>query len=942
MGQVTLASGLNFDVTLDSLTNHNTSAYAAYDQANFPANFGTTTWVSQDGTTMPVDPTKMDESLNPVTPGHVSKTDVHTLIPGRPDLRWFAHATPWFGSSSHINIGLTNNTAAYVAAMITDMKNRGFNGVIIDWYGEGNGTDGVVQKIKAYLAGIPGNTFTYIIMIDKGVQGGLNTNNLAAQIQYCQSQYFTDPNYEHEPLTNGEPILMFFGVRSAIGAAAMTDLKAETGGHMVWVEQGTSYLSESWEDESFQWTDSFTSGVNTNDPFNLSAVTSEFTTIRNSGKKAFGAMCSQFNGTLTKSVSWSMGKYLPGSNGLCEVARAGVINSAIPPNMTRMQWATWSDWEEGTEVEAGIDNDFALTGQIVASNLLSWTITAGDERTIDHYEIYASSNGMTAAFLGSVPTGTYQTNLAAAGLVAGSYQLYVDAIGKPCIRDHLSPPVAYVSSAVPVVVTDLSPLSQTVWQGDPVSFTVLAGGEPPLSYQWTVNGQTIAGATNATYSFAALAGTNGYQVLVSNGQGSAESSTGTVEGVAGTFLNPANYNRMKITFSGYTNAETLLDFPVLVQLGTNIPGFSYAQFASPGNGADLRFTAANGRELPFEIDTWNPAGESLIWVQVPSISGSNDAITVNWGNAADSAIQPWTTNGTVWTTLNDSNDFTLVYHLGQSGFPFTDSTLKYPANAGVAPPLTAGIIGNGNAFNGASQFLDAGLVNLAKTFTVSAWINIAPAANSEQTIWCNKSGGWNVAGFDFYVNSYKTNDGLVYFDSADGVGGDVSPRTAAHAVTFGQWHLLTGTMDGVNGAVHIYVDGVDKTIDTGVDTAFQTTNYVRCASLLTGTPGATGNLYFDGSMDETRIEDRVRSAAWVWASWATVADSAFATYGPVAPPTVTLHCQWISGQLVLTWTTGTLQSAPEITGPYTDISGATNSYTFVPSLARQYFRVRVR
>src|SRR6185312_14690090 len=77
--------GINFNLTLASLTNHNTSANAAYNQANFGANFGTTTWVNQNGTTMAVDPAKMDESLNPITPGHVSKMDVHTLIPSRPD-----------------------------------------------------------------------------------------------------------------------------------------------------------------------------------------------------------------------------------------------------------------------------------------------------------------------------------------------------------------------------------------------------------------------------------------------------------------------------------------------------------------------------------------------------------------------------------------------------------------------------------------------------------------------------------------------------------------------------------------------------------------------------------------------------------------------------------------------------------------------------------------
>jgi hypothetical protein len=164
--QANVLLALDFSIPLASLANHHTSAYSAYNQANFAANFGTTSWVSQSGATMTVDPSKVDESLNPITPGHVSKTDVHSLIPSRPDLRWFAHATPWFGSPSHINIGLNNNTTAYVAAMITDMKNRGFNGVVIDWYGQGHSTDGVTQKIKSYLASLTNNTFTYIIMVE--------------------------------------------------------------------------------------------------------------------------------------------------------------------------------------------------------------------------------------------------------------------------------------------------------------------------------------------------------------------------------------------------------------------------------------------------------------------------------------------------------------------------------------------------------------------------------------------------------------------------------------------------------------------------------------------------------------------------------------------------------------------------------------------------------
>jgi hypothetical protein len=947
MAQATTVFGLSFNVTLASLTNHNTSAYSNYTQNTYGANFGTTSWINQNGTTMVIDPSKMDESLNPITPGHVSHTDVHTLIPSRPDLRWFANGTCWFGESAHISIGVNNNTTAYVAAMISDLESRGFNGLIFSWYGKGDQSDNVALKVQSFLASSSNTNknFHFIIMAVFGnFHGGESVSNLQANITYCQNQYFSDPNYEHDPVTNGHPILMFFDVRSStyMSAADMENIKAATDPNAIWVDEHTGHINEPWVNMTYQWTDDFPTGVNASDPFNLSAVTNNFATIKaHPSQQAFGAMCGHFNGTLTKSVGWSEGKYLPCSNGLCEVVRAATINSVIPTNMTRMQWATWSDWEEGTEVESGIENYFALTTQMNTSNVLSWTITAGDERTIDHYEIYAATNGGNAAFLCSVPAGrVHQTNLSQVGLTSGSYQLYVDAVGKPCIRDHMSPPVSYNISAGPFVTSDVQPLFQTVWQGDPVTFSVVGGGVAPLSYQWTLNGQNIAGATNTAYSFDALAGTNFYEVTLTNSLGSVNSSTGIVVGVAGTFLNASNnYYGMRITFSGYTNVGSLLDFPVLVRLSTNIPGFSYAQFVSPGTGADIRFTSETGRELPFQIDQWNPAGESLVWVQVPLITSTNGYITAYWGNPADSAMQPCNTNGATWTTLSGSNNFLVVYHLSQGGFPYADATLQHPAASGVAPVSTNGMIGYGCAFNGTSQFLDAGLVQIGKTFTLSAWVNIASVAMSEQTIWCNKQGGWNTAGFDFYVNTYQTNDGKIYFDTADGVGGNVSPRTAAHAVSFGQWHLLTSTTDGVNGAVHVYLDGVDQTINTGVDTAFQATNYVRCGSLLTGT---TGTLCFNGLMDEARIESGVRSSAWVWASWATVADSAFANYMSIVPAVVILHCQATSGQLVLTWLAGTLQSAPTVTGPYTDMTGVASPYILVPSGAQQYFRVRVQ
>ena len=54
---------------------------------------------------------------------------------------------------------------------------------------------------------------------------------------------------------------------------------------------------------------------------------------------------------------------------------------------------------------------------------------------------------------------------------------------------------------------------------------------------------------------------------------------------------------------GYAGSSTLNQFPVLLTFDSGITGFSYNSLASATAG-DLRFYAANGEELPYEIETW--------------------------------------------------------------------------------------------------------------------------------------------------------------------------------------------------------------------------------------------------------------------------------------------------------------------------------------------------
>jgi hypothetical protein len=80
----------------------------------------------------------------------------------------------------------------------------------------------------------------------------------------------------------------------------------------------------------------------------------------------------------------------------------------------------------------------------------------------------------------------------------------------------------------PTLATDLSPPVFRVTTGSQVNLSPVATGSLPLQYQWFNQSGPISGATNASYLFNALPGTNSYYVAVTNAYGGLVSSTGIV------------------------------------------------------------------------------------------------------------------------------------------------------------------------------------------------------------------------------------------------------------------------------------------------------------------------------------------------------------------------------------------------------------------------------
>lgn len=172
------------------------------------------------------------------------------------------------------------------------------------------------------------------------------------------------------------------------------------------------------------------------------------------------------------------------------------------------------------------------------------------------------------------------------------------------------------------------------------SYTVKRGASGDGPFSTIASGITTTSYADATAAFGT---TYYYVVTATNTTGESDNSN-----VASTAL-PSNdatiWNNAamsawshgaRIAFPGYTGSETLTNFPMLVRLdATNVPGFSYAQMAF-ASGADLRFTDAAGAELSYEIELWNPAGTSLVWVKVPSLA-KGGSIVAYWGNPTASA-----------------------------------------------------------------------------------------------------------------------------------------------------------------------------------------------------------------------------------------------------------------------------------------------------------------
>jgi hypothetical protein len=135
------------------------------------------------------------------------------------------------------------------------------------------------------------------------------------------------------------------------------------------------------------------------------------------------------------------------------------------------------------------------------------------------------------------------------------------------------------SSSMPTIPSiTTQPASQSVAVGQTATFTVVAAGDAPLSYQWRKSGANVAGATSASYITPATAVADSgstFDVVVSNAAGSVTSTAATL--TVGAAAASANVD---VTTYHYDNLRTGQNIVESILTTTNVTQAKFGKLGS--------------------------------------------------------------------------------------------------------------------------------------------------------------------------------------------------------------------------------------------------------------------------------------------------------------------------------------------------------------------------
>ena len=300
--------------------------------------------------------------------------------------------------------------------------------------------------------------------------------------------------------------------------------------------------------------------------------------------------------------------------------------------------------------------------------------------------------------------------------------------------------------------------------------------------------------------------------------------------------------RKKITIDKSKIDSDLTDFPVLVKLTSSNFDFSRAN----SDGFDLRFTSADGTTLlKYERERHDATNKlAEYWVKIPSISSTANTDFFIYFRSLD------TDDGADPTNVWDSS-FKMVQHMNDK----TTSTIEDSTSnnndgtkkAANEPTQADGKVAKAQSFDGNNDYIQLPNMNM-QPITLSMWAKADVLEEAEP--------------FSFYggrvgIKLNTTGFLLSYYDGAWHI--------IQHTSQAGTWYHLTGVIPASVGTTRFYVNGSEEGSNSVGSVHFYTgsTNYTGLGAVKT----TNWINFFDGLIDEVRISNVARSAAWIKASY---------------------------------------------------------------------------
>jgi hypothetical protein len=363
--------------------------------------------------------------------------------------------------------------------------------------------------------------------------------------------------------------------------------------------------------------------------------------------------------------------------------------------------------------------------------------------------------------------------------------------------------------------------------------------------------------------------------------------------------------------------------------GRNLPNGGNISGATTSTLTISDFTEAD--EGIYSVAVFNAAG---------SIVSKNAALRLSEFDIEDRLVAYWKMNETSGTSAANAVS-------GGSPVAFTGS-----------PAWAAGQVANAVGLDGTTHGEAANYTKANRAISGSAWVRPAAGAAGNQVIFRNAFGdlvpvGGAIEGVkfgQFELRLAVDANGALIPESAIQIGPNVSRVSSPTPITENAWHHIAFSADGAQQ--RLYVDGQQVAVidylaninqpDIPYITVGVQFNYSDPADITSPAgPDPTNPNYFTGSIDELALWTRVVTPDEISKIYEAGRQGQELTSVVVEPPTseepAISVAKGTGGNLVITFE-GTLQSADAVTGPYTNVAGASSPYTTAATDAVKFFR----